>query len=1036
MKRLLTWGVILAAIFTLTNCTEEIPDSTEAGDISYSLIAKIADTGTASSESGTSWAENDSLSVFHAPAGSDEYSGNSRFDLADAASCLFKASFINGAPAPSNDWYVLYPYNKYLSSPAGTTKGYHTIGSKSNAAQTQTGNDSMEHLAGENYPMWGVQKNVSENDEPSLTMEHISAFVEVVVTNSTESELTVSTITMTGTEPIVGTYSLDITGESPVITTSDDKYVSNVARLKVIDGEAIPAQGTASFHFAVKPFTAAAGKTLTISVNGKKKNISLEEDAVFTSGKVKTLDYVYDAAEDDDNNGGNEDNPEEVVFQLNPNAVSLSADGGEFDITIKSTIGYYISEMPEWIHEVSMKKDENNNTTVHTFQADANPDPDPRKGTIVFCGDNYACVPVSVTQEGGTTEAEWAGKDFLHRSVAFRFTADWCGYCPMMATALYYAQSEMPGKIEAISMHGSGGLVFSAVGALQGQFGVNAYPTGIVDGRVRINNSAIETTATAFVNAVRETEEHYPAQTGISFESSLDGRKLTLKSTVYMKKAGTYKITVLLVEDNIVGYQSGESNNYVHNGVGRIALSDILGDEISTQYDNRTHTQEYSCNIPSEYNLDNIRIVVYTHTQFGSQEIIRTEDYGAYYIDNCVTGKAGENVGLKFADEYTAPDRDERFDPDFLSYLLEAQNYAYNETPSGRIDSDGDGKLSFSEIAAITGLNMTGSGVGSLKGIELMSNLQYFEYNDGNLPSLDLSKCSSLSKIHIRNNSLSDIALPPSSPSLTIIHLEGNNLTSLDLAGNAHIVQLYCQGNRLTELDLSTNSGVRILDCSDNMITSLDISNLGCFYTEEGILHVGNQKNGINLTLSIAKQQESIWNKLWSAKTENSNVTLSVQGESSVEKPTAVIFSQEESVYCDGESSGKKFSCDLSNKIDRSFFSISFDYLIESGTDTKDMPFLVLSGGYRTFGINTSNDVLSVTINNQSGAYVTPVKIKFDEWQHVEVVHNNGHVLVNGEYIKIGDLNPGGDNQLASVNYSNGKAFKGTLKNIVVKSGK
>ena len=67
-----------------------------------------------------------------------------------------------------------------------------------------------------------------------------------------------------------------------------------------------------------------------------------------------------------------------------------------------------------------------------------------------------------------------------------------------------------------------------------------------------IKNYDIATTTANIVAAVKDTEETYEVVTGTSWTSTVSGNQVTLDLSAYIKKSGSYKITVLLVEDNAV----------------------------------------------------------------------------------------------------------------------------------------------------------------------------------------------------------------------------------------------------------------------------------------------------------------------------------------------------------------------------------------------------------------------------------------------------------------------------------------------------
>lgn len=155
------------------------------------------------------------------------------------------------------------------------------------------------------------------------------------------------------------------------------------------------------------------------------------------------------------------------------------------------------------------------------------------------------------------------------------------------------------------------------------------------------------------VNAVKETESNYSVKTGISFSSSVSGNTLNLNLKLYIKEKGDYKVTAVLLEDDIISYQNGGGNNYNHSSIARMAFTDITGDAFTTISNNKTVKKSYSVTLPSSYNKDNLRILVYVLKQYGSQTVIRTADYGDYYVDNATSETIGTTKDLIFADGST-----------------------------------------------------------------------------------------------------------------------------------------------------------------------------------------------------------------------------------------------------------------------------------------------------------------------------------------------------------------------------------------------
>ena len=298
MKKIFkTLGVMLAATLSLTNCTEELKNApVEEQDRSYSIYAEQVETRTTNDGLSTKWAKGDSVNVFYADAGYLNYSENSKFVLADAETGLFETDYLKGNLSAVNDWFVLYPYNEHIYTPANTSSGYLPVGAKAADVQIQIYKDNMKHIAGGNYPMWGTALAVPYEEAPHVVMSHLSSLLEINVTNNTEEAIAVNSVSFIAPEDITGTYYIDITGDQPYYTSSGANYVSGVARLAVGGADQIAPGESGKFYLAIKPFTAQANTELILDVNGQTKYIYLDNDVTFSAGKIKTLNFDYTQA--------------------------------------------------------------------------------------------------------------------------------------------------------------------------------------------------------------------------------------------------------------------------------------------------------------------------------------------------------------------------------------------------------------------------------------------------------------------------------------------------------------------------------------------------------------------------------------------------------------------------------------------------------------------------------------------------------------------------------------------------------------------
>ena len=299
MKKIISWGMMLAAAFTLTNCAKEIDapvQEPETVGYPFEIVASTVDTKTVNNGMSTKWAANDKINVFHALGESTEYVDDGAFTVSDVEAGVFTGTLTEPLDVEEEyDWYVLYPYNDIVTTPGAKEAGFTYIGYSTGL--NQSGYNSMASLRGSVCPLYGTAKHAGVR--PEITMNHLSSIVAINVTNENEEPLTITTASFTAPEDIVGSYFIDITGESVVYTPSDVNYVKNTAVVNVTSGATALAQGgSAILYAAIKPFTAAAGQKLTLSVNGYSKEIELTKDVTFTAGKIKTLNFKYDYVEE------------------------------------------------------------------------------------------------------------------------------------------------------------------------------------------------------------------------------------------------------------------------------------------------------------------------------------------------------------------------------------------------------------------------------------------------------------------------------------------------------------------------------------------------------------------------------------------------------------------------------------------------------------------------------------------------------------------------------------------------------------------
>lgn len=307
-KHVFSLGLMLVAALAFTNCAKQEviaePDGQPAASagVPFELSAGM-DTKTTTTDGATiNWADKDQLNVFYRENGTTGTYQKPSGVFTFTSGTSFTGELTSALDAEKNyDWWVLYPYNEHIGTPANTSSGYLPIGtsgvSKSTGvakALTQQGNSNKAHLAGEYFPLYGKVENVAADEKPSVALKQALSVLKIHVTNAGEDALTVTSVSVTAPEDIVGTYFIDFSGETPAFTKSGATYVSSTANLTVIGGSAIAKNGTADFYVAIKPFTQASAGVLTVSVNGYEKDITIPANTEFKPGKIKTVNFAYD----------------------------------------------------------------------------------------------------------------------------------------------------------------------------------------------------------------------------------------------------------------------------------------------------------------------------------------------------------------------------------------------------------------------------------------------------------------------------------------------------------------------------------------------------------------------------------------------------------------------------------------------------------------------------------------------------------------------------------------------------------------------
>ena len=290
-------GATLMLLFAQCTTPDTASDIAKLGGEEMELYASTA-SRTSNEGINTLWSEGDEINIFHLASGSDNYINDGRFTLAEGSQNCFKGnlnsegSLINGT---SYDWFASYPYNATLTSPAGEGVKF-TIGSLTASHQTQTGNNSSAHIAGEYMPLVGKASAVAAAKAPSLTMKNVASMAKFVIINNFDEAITIKSIEFSApSHSVVGSFSIDFSDISDIRLTPIE--ASERALLEVVNGESIAVGESAAFYMAIAPFTAALGEQITFKVNiltsqgerGVERVHTLANKLTFSAGKTKDI---------------------------------------------------------------------------------------------------------------------------------------------------------------------------------------------------------------------------------------------------------------------------------------------------------------------------------------------------------------------------------------------------------------------------------------------------------------------------------------------------------------------------------------------------------------------------------------------------------------------------------------------------------------------------------------------------------------------------------------------------------------------------
>ncbi len=405
--------------------------------------------------------------------------------------------------------------------------------------------------------------------------------------------------------------------------------------------------------FVVTPMRGSAG-TANLTISILETNSGLKERAgnfAVTVNGTETLYYVFQ-----DGTPG---------FSITTDSYTVTSEEQTFSFSVEGNVKYEAVPDVDWMTVNSVQYDstllEDNHTyskymtSVVNLSIQGN-DGELREGHITLTGEDGVTTATITVEQIGSLVADY-GRTFLRRSLVLRFTGTWCPNCPNMNQALEIAEKNDPDHIVAMSMHNltsNSHLAFANCNAFIALFGVTSYPRGFVNNYGEVENITNPSILTAvFEGLAEEAVSDLPSNTVIGGVTRLEKDTVYADISIASKEAGLYALNAFLLEDGLVYPQEGGSEDYVHDNVIRIEMTDnLMGDNVSLEA-NGTYVTQLKVPVPSSVeNTDNLHVVVYTTyrgTFTGSVSNVLYGNFGTV-VDNAVNIPINTLVNYAYED--------------------------------------------------------------------------------------------------------------------------------------------------------------------------------------------------------------------------------------------------------------------------------------------------------------------------------------------------------------------------------------------------
>ena len=255
----------------------------------------------------TSWTEGDAVNVFSIqgtkPEADDKlWTNHGRFVFNPAIENTLVGDLV-GEFIPDQKYlmHAVYPYSEEFVDPSviddywGAEEQVLLIGHLPGGYLVQKGYGNTDHLSGPHMPLYGAAYTEG-NETPQFRMHQMATVINVRVTNSTSTPITVSEVKVQCPQGnLVGRFAVDFSkvtsfGHGCIYLDRHPIETSNQVILKVEDAGELPVGETADFYLPIIPDYYVENNQFIITVGDYVEVIDLTSKIQISSGRMKTFD--------------------------------------------------------------------------------------------------------------------------------------------------------------------------------------------------------------------------------------------------------------------------------------------------------------------------------------------------------------------------------------------------------------------------------------------------------------------------------------------------------------------------------------------------------------------------------------------------------------------------------------------------------------------------------------------------------------------------------------------------------------------------